>query len=208
MLALPVPPLPVRLWQQSGTVRLDLLIRLEDGERGQQEIVLGQFMQLGLRYTTWTGPTVIGSADVADLPRLVDNDLEAFVEAASAVRPASTSVPEAWHVPAPSRMPAAAGSGVIIGGFVDSGIDLAHSSFLHVDGTTRVLGYWNQSADGIGVAPPAYGYGSEWDASAIDAQLPSVPTAWLDPTGHGTLVAGVAAGNELLTGGSLCRCRT
>jgi subtilisin family serine protease len=197
VLGLPVPPLPVRLWQESGRARLDLLIRLEDGELAQQEVVLGQFMQLGLRYTTWTGPTIIGSADVADLPRLVENDLEALVDAAPVVRPAlDVSVPEAWHVPASNPMPAAAGGGVIIG-VVDSGIDLAHPSFLHVDGTTRVHRYWNQSADGIGVAPAWYGYGSESDAKAIDAQLPSVPTAWLDPTGHGTLVAGVAAGNGL-----------
>ena len=99
VLGLPVPPLPVRLWQESGRARLDLLITLEDGELAQQEVGLGQFMQLGLRYTTWTGPTIIGSADVADLPRLVENDLEALVDAAPVVRPAlDVSVPRAWHV--------------------------------------------------------------------------------------------------------------
>ena len=37
VLGLPVPPLPVRLWQESGRARLDLLISLEDGELAQQD---------------------------------------------------------------------------------------------------------------------------------------------------------------------------
>jgi subtilisin family serine protease len=198
VLALPEPPLPVRLWRDSDTsLRVDLLIRLGGSERDDQQRVLGELAERGLRSGTWTGRAVLGSADVEDLPKLIDNDLEALVDASPVVRPAlDISVPEAWHVGV-GELPStwATGRGVVVG-LVDSGIDLAHASFRDANGATRVLRYWNQTAEGIGVKP-RFGYGREWVAAAIDTQLSSgtMPTAWVDPTGHGTLVAGVAAGN-------------
>lgn len=87
------------------------------------------------------------------------------------------------------------GEGVIIG-VVDSGLDWTHEDFLHPDGTTRVLWYWDQS-DITGPAPAAasgdtpYDYGTEWSAARIDAG--SGPVG--DIVGHGTHVAGIAAGD-------------
>ena len=81
------------------------------------------------------------------------------------------------------------GAGVIVG-LVDSAIDTGHEDFQNLDGTTRVLAYWGQADDG-GTPPAGYGYGSAWDAAAIDAGDPVTE----DIFGHGTHVASIAAGN-------------
>ena len=79
------------------------------------------------------------------------------------------------------------GSGVIIG-IVDSGVDVTHDDFRHPDGTTRISAYWDQT-DSSGTSPD-FGYGSEWTATTILSNA----RAW-DTVGHGTHVAGIAAGD-------------
>ena len=76
----------------------------------------------------------------------------------------------------------------VILGIVDSGVDVTHDDFRNPNGTTRISAYWDQN-DSTGT-PPGFGYGSEWLANA----LVSNPRAW-DTVGHGTHVAGIAAGN-------------
>lgn len=86
------------------------------------------------------------------------------------------------------------GKGVIVG-IVDSGLDVTHDDFRHPDGTTRVLYYWDQN-DGGGSPPRTatgdtlYAYGSEYTKAEIDAG--NGPAG--DALGHGTHVAGIAAG--------------
>ena len=88
------------------------------------------------------------------------------------------------------------GKGVIVG-IIDSGIDFTHPDFRNVDGTSRILFIWDQSVDG---SPPAgFRNGTEYDNGIINEALNStqpfeiVPS--VDVAGHGTAVAGVAAGN-------------
>jgi hypothetical protein len=89
------------------------------------------------------------------------------------------------------------GQGVMIG-FVDTGIDYEHPAFRNSDGTTRILGIWDQTiADGT---PPAGNlYGAFYDEDTINLALQSenpkniVPEA--DEDGHGTFLAGVACGS-------------
>ncbi|MBN2103018.1 S8 family serine peptidase [bacterium] len=82
------------------------------------------------------------------------------------------------------------GAGVIIG-IIDTGIDITHSDFKKSDGKTRILSIWDQNISGS--PPSGYDYGTEWSRSDINNGL----CTHKDDTeqGHGTHVAGIAAGN-------------
>ena len=101
----------------------------------------------------------------------------------------------------PSLM--ATGEGILIG-FIDTGIDYMNPLFRRSDGSTRILSIWDQSIRGED-APPAVGsfqpfYGSVYDREAINEALLSEDPYRLVPSrdadGHGTFMAGVAAGNR------------
>ncbi len=102
------------------------------------------------------------------------------------------------------------GKGVLIG-LVDTGIDYRSPLFLNPDGTTRIAGIWDQSVpvgedelpDGVPDYYPMGGasYGTEYtreqinEALASDNPLSLVPTQ--DSLGHGTFLAGLAAGKTM-----------
>ena len=79
------------------------------------------------------------------------------------------------------------GSGILLG-FVDTGVDYRHPAFLYEDGRSRVEAIWDQ-ADQTGQPPEGFAYGTEFTAEDIAAEL-----APKDEDGHGTFLAGVAAG--------------
>ncbi len=91
------------------------------------------------------------------------------------------------------------GKGILIG-IVDSGIDYANTVFRNADGTTRIVSLWDQTIPGN---PPAgYTFGTEYTREEINTALAEpgagdhfriVPSR--DMSGHGTAVAGIAAGN-------------
>lgn len=81
---------------------------------------------------------------------------------------------------------------------IDSGIDWKHKDFRNPDGTTRILYLWDQSLEVISgeKSPERYGFGVEYDKEQIDAALfRDAMVRSRDVSGHGTLVAGIAAGN-------------
>ncbi len=89
------------------------------------------------------------------------------------------------------------GNGVIIG-FVDTGIDYTNPFFRQADNTTRIVRIWDQTVQGI--PPRSYTYGTEYTQQTINEALASenpfeiVPSR--DEIGHGTFLAGVAAGDD------------
>ncbi len=88
------------------------------------------------------------------------------------------------------------GNGVLIG-IIDSGIDYTHPDFRNPDGTTRIAYLWDQSLEG---APPeGFLHGTEYSEQQLNAALqepdPHTMVPSRDNIGHGTAVAGIAAGN-------------
>lgn len=89
------------------------------------------------------------------------------------------------------------GKDVIIG-FVDTGIDYTHRVFTKADNTTRILSIWDQTRNDSS-PPEGLLYGVEYTKEDIDVALKSenpldiVPVT--DEIGHGTFMAGIAAGN-------------
>lgn len=90
------------------------------------------------------------------------------------------------------------GQGILIG-FVDTGIDFTHEAFRNADGSTRIAALWDQTIpEGRGPQNLPYGrifYREEInEALQQEDPMSSVPSR--DEIGHGTFLAGVAAGNE------------
>ncbi len=85
------------------------------------------------------------------------------------------------------------GRGVLVG-IIDTGLDLRHPAFMDDDGRSRVIAVWDQ--DGKGTKPDGFDYGNECRESAIASGACTID----DGNGHGTHVAGIAAGNGQLGG--------
>ena len=119
---------------------------------------------------------------------------------------------EAAGITTASGLPALGnqGAGVIVG-FVDTGINCMDPLFRNVDGSTRIVGIWdqtnnsdnsnnmeNEAAKPFSAFPALYG--TQYTAAQINLALNSddpvsiVPTR--DENGHGTFLASIAAGNR------------
>jgi hypothetical protein len=90
------------------------------------------------------------------------------------------------------------GNGVLIG-IYDTGIDYTNPVFRNADGSTRIVSIWDQMIQSDS-PPEGFLYGTEYTKEQINRALQSddpfaiVPT--MDTIGHGTMLAGVAGGNE------------
>ena len=85
------------------------------------------------------------------------------------------------------------GKGIIIG-IIDTGTDFTHPDFKDSLGKTRLLWLWDQrSTTASATTPKPFNYGREWSKQKIDSGF----CTHIDDNsmGHGTKVAGVAAGN-------------
>ncbi|ATY30897.1 S8 family peptidase [Sphingomonas psychrotolerans] len=152
--------------------------------------------------------TIHGHASVASLkaPRVYagETDVSARNPFADRPPPGEPGLSEADPAPIDSdtRRPedlAETGRGIVVA-VIDWGIDFAHPDFRNADGSTRLIGLWDQRADGV---PAPYGYGRIHRRGEIDRALRSEdPFATLSyrpsespQPSHGTHVLGIAAGN-------------
>lgn len=91
------------------------------------------------------------------------------------------------------------GQGVLVG-IIDTGIDYTNPVFMNADGTTRIAAIWDQTIESDNFPQPAL-YGTQYLSDEINQALKSpnplelVPTR--DDNGHGTMLAGIAAGSEV-----------
>lgn len=94
------------------------------------------------------------------------------------------------------------GDGTLIA-VIDTGIDYTHPDFRNPDGTSRILYFWDQTGEGS--PPEGFRHGTEYTNRQLNDALQSVnPLSViprLDTNGHGTAVAGIAAGNGRASGG-------
>lgn len=91
------------------------------------------------------------------------------------------------------------GRGVLIG-IIDTGVQYTNPAFLYADNTTRIVSIWDQTIQS-GNPPVGKEYGTEYTREQINEALQSgdplsiVPST--DDNGHGTMLAGIAGGNEV-----------
>lgn len=114
--------------------------------------------------------------------------------------PLSLDALEASKILTVQRLPALnlTGKDVIIG-FIDTGIDYTHQVFQNPGRSSRIFRIWDQTGQ-EGEPPENFLYGTEYTQAQISQALASpdplsqVPVT--DETGHGTYIAGIAAGSE------------
>ena len=91
------------------------------------------------------------------------------------------------------------GEGVIIA-IIDTGIDYTNPVFRKPSGNTKIISIWDQSIH-TGPSPRDANFGTIYTSEQINQALVSedplavVPS--IDDSGHGTMLAGVAAGNDV-----------
>jgi subtilisin family serine protease len=183
----------------AGSDIVEVLVRCA----GQRAMVLNQLSEagMGIRFDTPGAQIVVsGEATLETLERL---STLSFVERVESSRPMVAELDISRQETRAAAIQRAAvpvrGAGVIVG-IVDGGIDYTHPHFRRADGTSRILLLWDQGA------PPTPGgavpYGREYTKADLDRALASPNPRAIVPhedavDGHGTHVAGIAAGGDL-----------
>jgi subtilisin family serine protease len=177
---------------QGGHLYVQTLLELKD------EKYAGHLQDYGCQILVSTGKIIAARIPVNHFNEIVSKEWVIRLEASRQLYPAMDKsradigvdkVYNGDNLPMPLK-----GDGVIIG-FVDGGIDFRHPDFYDEYGKTRILYIWDMS-DAISVDHPAgYDWGREITKSEIDNSPADIYENDANATGgHGTMVAGVAAG--------------
>jgi subtilisin family serine protease len=214
-----------RTWQANKELAPDAAIAVTLRHTGE----LARIEDLGFQTDAVIGDQVFGQVRFRDVPELVGEDAVLWLAAgtpskkhldtavrdirARASAPVSgAAVDGLWHADVASgaltHVPKATGKGVIVA-VIDTGIDFTHPMFIDkATGKTRIQRIWDQTLTAATVAecPPiellvsSDTYGVEFDAAKIQVHLAGgAEIAHRDCDGHGTHVAGIAAGGTNFT---------
>ena len=201
----------------------ELSVGFEPADNTWEVIVryFGELQSLQLRFPDWQITELLNEyaiirlpesqiAQLAELPQIeyIEKPKQLFFEAAQGRRASCMLLVQTGRGAVGSRTNLT-GAGVLVA-VIDSGIDYRHPDFCNADGTTRIVALWDQTAVPREKEAPPKGYsqGVEYTREQINQALQAsdalvaaqiVPQA--DTSGHGTHVAGIAAGNGRASGG-------
>ena len=161
----------------------------------------------GRRLVVLYNQYAIGRGTKEEIDRLAGNQQVEWIEKPKAMEYAVIEgIRASCITPVTPRQGDLTGEGVLIA-VIDSGIDIFHPDFRKEDGTTRILGLWDQTSEGN--PPENYLGGAYYSEEMINEALQAgrnrgrniVPSQ--DLSGHGTHVTGIAAGNGRASDGKL-----
>jgi subtilisin family serine protease len=175
--------------------RVSLLLQF-DGD-------LSEALAIGFAPSTIAGDVAAGTIRVSALEQLEQLESVGFAEASRPMHSElDVSVPLIGVSVRHAATPPNRGAGVIVG-VIDTGIDFEHECFRDSAGGSRILAIWDQNATPLATEnhPNGFNFGVEYKKSDIDAAIAGMRTIQhRDSDGHGTHVAGIAAGNGLVAG--------
>jgi subtilisin family serine protease len=160
----------------------------------------------GLTVRSEVGDVFTGTIAIDRLPALVETEgVERVESAREMIGELDLAIVESRANLVHQGPPGRRGNGVLIG-VVDSGIDYTHPSFRRADGTSRIQFIWDQTLarQGSEQFPPGFNYGVQYTNAQINAALatanPFNSVRHRDGGGHGSHVAGIAAGDGSAAG--------
>ena len=193
--------------EEERSKSLELEVGFDERERTWEVIVKysGDLTELSMRYPMMQITELSNEYAIIVLPENLIDTLTSQVEIEYMEKPkrlffaVEQGIRASCITPVYGPRYGLTGQNVLIA-FIDSGIDYMHPDFRNADGSSRILAIWDQTIPG---APPVgFVQGTEYDRARIDEALAQgsaqeayqiCPTR--DLSGHGTHVAGIAAGN-------------
>jgi subtilisin family serine protease len=153
--------------------------------RYESQKLIDELGALGVRVHSARRGICTATVPLVALAAVSDHDAVQEIEAARYLRLSMDVALPAIHVPAYRARTSTSGKNVVVG-VIDSGIDPTHVAF-----GSRIDRVWDQTQIGTGTSMGAYGV--ELQGAAISQVT--------DTNGHGTHVAGIAAGADPIFSG-------
>jgi len=202
--------------EQAGAATVGVLMLLREDSPQALDAAEAEIEARGFHVRARIGNVAVATVLVDDLPRLAEIDSVRAIGAAryrhqdaawsetvaldkrAALRAMNDAANAAVKAPDARSAYNVTGRGVIFGS-IDSGVDWRHGDFRRADGSTRFKFFWDLS-DPARTGPG--GVGRVYTEAQINAALQQGSGVNArDTSGHGTHVAGTAAGNGLGTAG-------